>query len=288
MSRSSDSRPDLVAKARDRLSAVELAWLRIARDTWEHPASRAAAFWLQRNVGSQWIDRLAGTTLHVGGLERLPRFDPAASYVLVSNHRTLVDQYVITSHLVRHRLIRHRIIFPVKSEFFYDHPLGGVVNGCMSFFAMYPPIFRDVRRASLNLLGMDELAWLAERGGVFIGIHPEGRRNRDPNPYSLLPAQRGVGRLIQQTGALVIPAFLTGVDNDLPGMVRKVLAGRARMDLVFGAPIDFTAARAERPSPKVQQAIADQAMAAVAALAAETRDLRRAAGVLDPGVTSGR
>jgi len=68
----------------------------------------------------------------------------------------------------------------------------------MSFLAMYPPIFRERSRAALNLVGLDELAWLLRRGGTFLGIHPEGTRGKGDDPYTLLPAQPGVGRINPQ------------------------------------------------------------------------------------------
>ncbi len=77
----------------------------------------------------------------------------------------------------------HRILFPVRSTFFYDHPLGPFVNGVMSFFAMYPPIFRDRKRAALNLASLDELAGLLRRGGFF-RASTLGTCNKTDDPYT--------------------------------------------------------------------------------------------------------
>ena len=147
----------------------------------------------QRHLGAQWITIVTKNLLNVHGLERLPELDPDKSYICASNHRSFFDLYVVTAYLVR-RGMPHRLVFPVRSDFFYDHPLGLFVNGVMSFLAMYPPIFRDRPRAALNLVGLDELAWMLQRGGTFLGIHPEGTRKKDDDPYTLLPAQPGVGQ----------------------------------------------------------------------------------------------
>ena len=48
-----------------------------------------------------------------------------------------------------------------------------VVNGVMSFFAMYPPIFRERKRLALNVTSLEELVWLLKRGGTFAGLHPD-------------------------------------------------------------------------------------------------------------------
>jgi 1-acyl-sn-glycerol-3-phosphate acyltransferase len=60
---------------------------------------------------------------------------------LVSNHRSFFDLYVVTGYLVK-RNMPHRLVFPVRANFFYDRRLGLFVNGVMSFFAMYPPLFQ--------------------------------------------------------------------------------------------------------------------------------------------------
>src|SRR4029079_17428668 len=133
---------------------------------------------------------------HVYGIERLPRFDRDKSYLVVSNHRSFFDLYVVTGYLVN-RDMPHRLVFPVRSQFFYDRPLGLFVNGVMSFFAMYPPVFRERSRAALNLASLDETVRLLRRGGTFVGLHPEGMRSKGGDPYALLPAQGGVGRIIQ-------------------------------------------------------------------------------------------
>ena len=176
-----------------------------------------------------------------------------------------------------HRGLQHRIVFPVRSNFFYDNPLGLLVNGLMSFFAMYPPLFRDRKKALMNPLALEELAFLLRRGGMFAGIHPEGTRKRDDDPYTFLPAQRGVGKVIQDARVPVIPVFINGLINDLP----KQLSGnfdRTGQDIfvVFGKPVEFGDLLDQGKSPKVHQAISDRVMQAVGELGQEERALRAA------------
>jgi 1-acyl-sn-glycerol-3-phosphate acyltransferase len=171
----------------------------------------------------------------------------------------------------------HRLVFPVRSEFFYDSPLGLFVNGVMSFFAMYPPIFRERSRAALNLVGLDELAWLLNRGGAFLGIHPEGTRNKDGDPYTLLPAQPGVGRLIHHSNATVLPVFVNGLLNDLPKQITSNWDGTGTpVHVVFGAPLDVSDLRAAKGSPRAYRAIAERARDAITALGQEERAYRAA------------
>jgi len=210
----------------------------------------------------------------VHGYDRLPALDPAQSYILIANHRSFFDLYVVFGDLV-HRGLRHRIVFPVRSNFFYDNPLGLLVNGFMSFFAMYPPLFRERKKALMNPLALEELAFLLRRGGMFAGIHLEGTRKRDDDPYTFLPAQRGVGKVIQDARVPVIPVFINGLVNDIGKQVRSNF-DRTGQDIfvVFGSPVDFGDLLDQGKSPKVHQAISDRVMQAVADLGQEERVLR--------------
>jgi len=171
-----DVRPDLVATGEKRLGWLERAIIRFVRGTFRRGLIDLVVRKLQRAIGSTWIHHFTKHLRHVYGEERLPVLERGQSYILVSNHRSFFDLYVVFGHLVRKGL-PHRIVFPVRSAFFYTTPLGLFVNGVMSFFAMYPPIFRDRRKLALNPTSLDELAWLLRRGGMFAGLHPEGIGN---------------------------------------------------------------------------------------------------------------
>jgi 1-acyl-sn-glycerol-3-phosphate acyltransferase len=234
---------------------------------------------LQRTVGQWWIRRAIARLVTVHGLERLPPWNPDGSLILVANHRSFFDLYATTAELVA-RGLPQRILFPVRSTFFYDHPLGPLVNGLMSFFAMYPPIFRERNRAALNLANLDEVAALLRRGGFIVGLHPEGTRKKDDDPYTFLPPQSGVGRLIHQARVPVVPVFVNGLGNDLPKQVFDGLSGRGeRIHIVFGAPIAFGSLLDERPSPKAYKAVAAACLGAIGELGREEKAAR---GLQDP------
>jgi 1-acyl-sn-glycerol-3-phosphate acyltransferase len=256
------------------LTPLERAQIRFVRATLNPGLLDRTIRVAQRSVGQWWIRTVTNSLRHVHGLEHLPAWDPGQSVICVANHRSFFDLYITTAELVAQGL-PHRILFPVRSNFFYDHPLGPLVNGVMSFFAMYPPIFRERARASLNLAGIDEVAWIARRGGAFIGMHPEGTRNKDGDPYAFLPAQSGVGRIIRQANVEVIPVFVNGLVNDL----WKQVSSNARGDgvpivVVFGKPIDFGGLLQENPSPRLYKRIADRSIEVIRELGGEERDLR--------------
>lgn len=237
------------------------------------PLDRAVRI-AQRHIGSTWIEQCTKNIRHVHGLERLPAFDPGKSYLVVSNHRSFFDLYVVTGYLVN-RGMPHRLVFPVRSQFFYDRPLGLFVNGVMSFFAMYPPVFRERSRAALNLASLDETVRLLERGGTFVGLHPEGTRNKGEDPYALLPAQSGVGRVIQAAGVDVLPVFVNGLGNDLPRQVAGNFTRKGTPIIVnFGAPIDFEGMLEQPPSPRLHRRISEHALEQIRKLGEEERALR--------------
>jgi 1-acyl-sn-glycerol-3-phosphate acyltransferase len=145
----------------------------------------------------------------------------------------------------------------------------------MSFFAMYPPVFRERSRAGLNLAGIDEVVWMARRGGAFIGIHPEGTRNKGDDPYALLPAQSGVGRIIRHAQVDVLPVFVHGLTNDLWEQVSSNVTRKGHpVIVVFGEPVDFGGLTEMSPSARLYKRIADRTVEAIGELALEEREIR--------------
>lgn len=259
---------------KDLLSPTEQKQIDFVRRSFEPGALDRAVRIAQRYIGSNWIEQATKNIRHVHGLERLPKFDPNKSYLVVSNHRSFFDLYVVTGYLVN-RDMPHRLVFPVRSKFFYDKPLGLVVNGVMSFFAMYPPIFRERNRAALNLASLDETARLLKRGGTFVGLHPEGTRNQSDDPYALLPAQGGVGRVIQAAGVDVLPVFINGLGNDLPKQIAGNFTRKGTPIIVnFGAPIDFQGMLEQAPSPRLHRRISEHALEQIRLLGEEERAIR--------------
>jgi len=258
----------------DQLSATEQAQIRFVKGTFEPGFADRAVRLAQRWIGSNWIEHATKNIRHVHGLERLPKFDPNKSYLVVANHRSFFDLYVVTGYLVN-RDMPHRLVFPVRSQFFYDRRLGLFVNGVMSFFAMYPPVFRERSRAALNLASLDETVRLLRRGGTFVGLHPEGTRNQGDDPYTLLPAQSGVGRVIQAAKVDVLPVFVNGLGNDLPKQIAGNFTRKGTPIVIhFGAPVDFGGLLDEAPSPRLHRKISEHALEHIRRLGEEEREIR--------------
>jgi 1-acyl-sn-glycerol-3-phosphate acyltransferase len=274
---SSPSRGDLLSVAEGKVSRLEHLQMRLIRRSLEPGLVDRLLRWGQRSVGQRWI-HIATSRLHrIHHLERVHALGPEQSFILIANHRSFFDLYVVTAALVRSGL-RQRILFPVRANFFYDKPLGFFVNGVMSFFAMYPPVFREVRLAQLNLLGLEEITRLLKAGPTLVGIHPEGQRNKGDDPYTFLPAQSGVGRLVYSARVPVIPVFVNGLlPKDLPRQIKSNFDGTGTpIHTVFGAPIDFGSLLDEPPSPRLYKKIAERCLEAVGQLGEEEKVFRAA------------
>lgn len=271
-------RPETFAEAKDKLSALEWANIRFNRWTFKSRLLNRVMQWCQKYVGVSWVHHCTKNLRHVYGLERIGALLHGQEPVIfVSNHRSFFDMYVINTVLYRAGFSQ-RMLFPVRANFFYDHPLGFFVNGIMSFFSMYPPIFRDRKRVVLNQIAMGELS-LELTSGHSVGIHPEGTRKKDDDPYTFLPAQSGVGRLIHMAGAKVVPVFINGLGNDLKRQVASNFDGTGTpVVIVFGAPVDFEDMLEAPASGKLYRHIAERCMEQVGELGQEEKRLRDALG----------
>jgi 1-acyl-sn-glycerol-3-phosphate acyltransferase len=271
-------RPDLIKQAQGLLSRTELLQTATVRWSFDSPTASHVLRALQRGLGTRWIHWATCNLRHSHHMNRVPKLAPNESCIVVCNHRSFFDLYIVVMELLRYGL-RQRIAFPVRSNFIYDNPLGLVINGAMSFFAMYPPIFRDRARAELNLSGLDELAWLLQSGGTLVGFHPEGTRNTG-NPYTLLPARTGIGRLVHQARVRVLPVFTNGLlRNDVQKQIRSNFDGSGiPIHTVYGEPIDFGGLLDEPASQGVYKRIANRTRAAIEALGQQEAEIRRSMG----------
>ena len=136
-------------------------------------------------------------------------------------------------------------------------------GGCM-----YPPVFRDERRALLNPVGVESMKWLLAQPRVTLGLHPEGRRSKQPDPFKLEPPKRGVGHLIQSATPqlYVLPVFIEGLDSRLTSALKRAFFPKSAppINLWWGRPhpaLDYSGDAeeiAEAVHHKIQR-LADQA-----------------------------
>jgi 1-acyl-sn-glycerol-3-phosphate acyltransferase len=235
-------------------------------------------FWTfcQRHIGSLWIYLATYNLVNVFGIENVENTDPSRPVLLVANHRSFFDMYTVSSVLFRQTKRPMELYFPVRARFFYDNPLGWVVNLAMGWFSMYPPFFREQRDAAkreFDKYSLRRLIQLASEGkSHVIGFHPEGKRNLNDDPSSLLPAQPGIGKVIYKARPQVIPVFIIGLGNDLSKQVMGNWRGGEKIRIWFGEPIDLSEFYERGDRIRTHKDIADHLMTTIAELAARDRE----------------
>jgi glycerol-3-phosphate dehydrogenase (NAD(P)+) len=145
--------------------------------------------------------------------------------LVAANHRSFLDPFVIGASLPWRRPLQ----YVAKVELFERRWQGWVLSRLGAF---------PIRRGTSDEDAMETARGILERGGA-VCIFPEGTRIRNG---SLGEPRRGVGRLVLETGAAVLPVAVTGSEHCRRGLVVrprkvKVRAGRA-----------MTFPRGERPS----------------------------------------
>jgi 1-acyl-sn-glycerol-3-phosphate acyltransferase len=252
------------------LSAIEKVGFRLT-----HRMNQGAwkRFWTfcQRRVGSLWIQISTYNLMRVFGLEDFAKTDGERPILLVSNHRSFFDMYVVSTALFRRTNRRFRLFFPVRAKFFYDSPAGWLVNLVMGWFSMYPPFFREageMKKREFDKFSLRRLIQIcSEAEPNIIGFHPEGKRNLNDDPYEFLPAQPGIGKVILAARPQVVPVFITGLGNDLPKQVLGNWRGGEKVRIWFGEPIDLSGFYEKRDSVRTHKEIADFLMTKIGELA---------------------
>jgi 1-acyl-sn-glycerol-3-phosphate acyltransferase len=224
----------------DRLSPMERAALKLGELVNESTLSKKLQWGYLSTVHYAWmlptIRRIAVTE----GMSNWTMLRPDRGVLMAVNHRTFFDCYFISTLMIREAPWYRELYFPVRKNFFYDNPAGVAVNFMMSAGCMYPPVFRDGERRAHNAMGVDKLVAHLQRPGVVVGMHPEGKRSKSPDPYTLLPAKPGIGQLIVRARPTVLPCFVNGLAGDLVEQVAAGIQGKKTRAIiaVFGEPMD--------------------------------------------------
>lgn len=256
------------------LGPLERAGFRLVR---KMNRGRWKQFWTfcQRHIGSLWIFIATYNLMNVRGLENVEQTDAERPLILVANHRSFFDMYTVSSVLFRRTNRPITLFFPVRAKFFYDNPIGWFVNLVMGWWAMYPPFFREEKEANkraFDKFAVRELIHICRFGcGHVIGFHPEGKRNLNEDPYSFLPAQPGIGKVIYEAQPQVVPVFITGLRNELAKQVLGNWTGGEKVRIWFGEPIELTEFYTKRDSVRTHKEISDFLMTKISELGEKDR-----------------
>jgi 1-acyl-sn-glycerol-3-phosphate acyltransferase len=209
-----------------------------------------------------------GNRLEIEGLEHVSGFGKKDSLLVVANHRSFFDFFVISYVLYFKTNVSRRMLYPTRSTFFYDHPVGTFMNMAMSAGRMFPPILRDQKKRDFNRYSLERCIEEVNTPGTVLCVHPEGTRNKGPDPLAFLPAQPGAGRLAL-AAPVTIPVFILGMSNSLgTEFVWNWTNPKPHTIVVrFGPPIEFDDLRPKANTLRAQKLAADRCMAEIGKLA---------------------
>ncbi len=249
----------------------------------------AKKFWsgYQRQVMARVFWFALHRSLHVHGLRELEAVDRQRPLLLVANHRSLLDLFVVATVLSERAPGPWRFFFPVRGRYCYNSVRGALLNASVAGWAMYPPFFREPGTQELDRQMLDRLVALTATGPWHaIGFHPEGTRNRNADPYTLLPFQPGVGQLVLTSRPQIIPVFVAGLGNDLRAVWRGGRLGERPIRIHFG-PLVPTDAYDDMPlRPRGYLGVARDLMSRVALLSEQDRAAYAATDAPDCSQTS--
>lgn len=260
------------------LTGFERAALRLGARVNESPRAKRASRRFNELLTGRWMTLVSERRMTLLGLDHVRSIRPDRGVLLASNHRSFFDMYMVLTHLHKRVDWCERAYFPVRSAFWYDHPLGLLTNAIASGMSMYPPIYREAEKRGVTRVGLDFLAAELQRPGTVVGIHPEGTRNKGDDPYALLPAEQGFGRVVLGARPIVLPVFINGMTNDFIHECRSTLDGSGiPIIMSFGPPVEFGELLDADPQRlRAQVAIGRRVLEDIAALARIERAERQA------------
>lgn len=268
---------------------MERASLALGRFVNERAGGKRFQYLWNNEVGRRWVRLAIGPRVFVENIDVVVDRPPGPGGLLLAlNHRSFFDFYITTFALYQcgaHWI--KKAFFPVRSNFFYEHPLGVAVNVMLGGGSLYPPIFRDPAKAALTRDAVERMVRFLAEPDTMVGIHPEGTRNQDGDPYTLLPAQPGVGQIALQARPVIVPAFINGLGNsareDIGATFRRDARRERPVIIVFGQPLAYDDLATQKPRVALYKRMADRMRDEITALGVREQALRAAAarGELD-------
>ena len=228
--------------------------------------------WWNGFFGQRFFRAISRRRWRVSGQSNLDVLEPQAGILIVANHRSFFDLFIGATAIreLSNQRLGRPCVFPVRAPFFYDSLLALPLNLLASGGCMWPPIFRDARRKTLNPVSFAIMQSLLRRPRLCLGMHPEGRRGKGADPFTLGEAKPGVGRLIQSAApeTMILPLFITGLSNSIGQEISEGLRGAkgAPIDLCWGAARPASAYAGQEP-----EEITDAVMEQLRGLAADCR-----------------
>lgn len=261
------------------LSLIENISIKISRLN-ELTAFRRFQFLYTTKVLANFIKQLNKNRLFLDNIEWMHQFHPKKGVVFAGNHRSFFDLIVTMLGLcIKKMEWPRRYSFPVRSNFFYDNFLGILFNYLAVGGVLYPPFFRDNHKKNWNQDALDRIVTYLSYQGAVIGMHPEGTRGKDPDPYSLSPSKPGIGQIMLRSQPVVIPFFINGLPNSVIKCAKDNWKKNPKSDpiiVVYGQPIDYSQYMTMEPSDTLYRQLSEDVLSEIRALMPREKEIRKA------------
>jgi 1-acyl-sn-glycerol-3-phosphate acyltransferase len=182
----------------------------------------------------------------VTGTENIPAHGGA---ILASNHLAVADSFFMPIR------VKRRVTFTAKQEYFTEKGFKGLLKKW--FFTGIGQIPIDRSGGSAAQAALDTAIRLL-REGHLLGIYPEGTRSPDGRLYK---GKTGVARVTLEAGVPVIPVAMIGTDKVNP--IGSKMWRPRRLEIRFGAPLDFSRYEGLSGDRFVERSITDEIMYAL-------------------------
>lgn len=260
------------------MSTMERMALALGRLANESDLSKAMQYHFVRNISYRWMSPAMSRRTYVHNIDWLIAPPSDRGVLLACNHQSFFDSYVtLFSLYASGAKWPRKLYYPVRSDFFYDSPIGMLVNMAIGGGVMYPPIYRDKEKKELTADALERISTFLNTPNSLVGIHPEGKRNKG-DPYKLLSGQPGIGKIILQSKPLVVPVFINGLSNDFLGSIATSLRPDAKrktpITVVFGEPVDYDEFTHKKPRTALYKRCTDKVMAAISECGQQEREIR--------------
>jgi long-chain acyl-CoA synthetase len=197
--------------------------------------------------GAVWLAVRLPFRLRVEGLERVPLSGP---FVIAANHTSDLDPFVLGAALSFGHL--RRTYWGADADRVFGTWLGRRLSRVVHLF----PVHDRAPGASLDMA-----AEVLSRGHILVWF-PEEFRSPTGELQRFLP---GIGKIVERSGAAVVPTFISGTFEAMPRNQRLPRPHPVRVR--FGSPIPADRLQAKGEGDAAHVRIADALHGAVAALA---------------------
>ena len=262
------------------LKAFERVALQVGRLANEPELAKKFQYRFIRNIAYNWMRPFMSRRTYVDNIDWLIAPPSDRGVLFACNHRSFFDSYLyLFSLYASGAQWPRKLYFPIRSDFFYDRPLGVMVNLAIGGGCMYPPFYRDADKRSLNGDALDRISTFLQTPHSLVGLHPEGTRNLG-DPYKLLSAQPGIGQIVLRSQPLVVPVFVNGLSNDFLGSLRTSFHPKAKREqpiiICYGDPVDFQEFLGSKPRAALYKKCANKINEAISKCGQREKELRAA------------